>query len=51
MEEIICHLTKLLAHQQQFMVRLAAQQEYTDWVVEQLQASMAASMAARMPLP
>lgn len=47
MEEIIHRLTELSAHQQQFTERLAARQEYTDQVVEQLQASA----AGRFPLP
>lgn len=47
MEEIIRHLTELLASQQQFMELLAARQEYTDRVVDQLQASV----VAHVPLP
>ncbi len=47
MEEIIRCLTELTARQQQFTERLATRQEYTDRVVEQLQASV----AGRVPLP
>ncbi|KAF4094804.1 hypothetical protein G5714_023882 [Onychostoma macrolepis] len=47
MEEIIHRLTELSARQQKFMERLAARQEYTDRVVEQLQATA----AGRFPLP
>lgn len=39
-------LTELSAHQQQFLERLATRQEYTDRVIEQLQASP----AGRFPL-
>ncbi len=41
MEEIISCLTEVTVRQQQFTERLAARQEYTDRVVEQLQASAA----------
>ncbi len=47
MEEIISRLTEVTVWQQQFTERLAARQEYTDRVVEQLQAST----VGRLPLP
>ncbi|XP_016115529.1 oxysterol-binding protein homolog C2F12.05c-like [Sinocyclocheilus grahami] len=56
MEEVIRRLTELSARQQQFTERLAARQEYTGRVVEQLQASVAgppgsAGQSAPIPRP